>query len=243
MTKTKIEWCDYTINPVKGKCPIACPYCYARRMYDRFKWNPQIRYEDPFWQFYQLKNKKPSRVFVGSTIELFGDWIRPEWHHSIFSYCRAYPEHSFLFLTKLPQNLPTVIASIGGSLPENCWIGVTATTMITYQAARNILPDVQSRIKFISFEPLLERVIMTDTAYLTPLEDVFCDWVIIGQQTPATKKTEPKIEWVKEIVEAADKAGIKVFLKDNLENMILSNTGYDHILLDSDRMIRQELPE
>ncbi len=36
MNHTKIEWCDYTINPVKGLCPMACKdnqdkeYCYAR---------------------------------------------------------------------------------------------------------------------------------------------------------------------------------------------------------------------
>lgn len=30
MQKTKIPWADYTINPVKGLCPMACSYCYAR---------------------------------------------------------------------------------------------------------------------------------------------------------------------------------------------------------------------
>lgn len=28
MNKTKIEWADYTINPVKGLCPMACPVCF-----------------------------------------------------------------------------------------------------------------------------------------------------------------------------------------------------------------------
>ena len=46
MNKTKIEWTDYTINPVKGLCPMACSYCYARAMYKRFRWNPEIRYDD-----------------------------------------------------------------------------------------------------------------------------------------------------------------------------------------------------
>ncbi len=40
------------------------------------------------------------------------------------------------------------------------------------------------------------------------------DQVIIGAQTKPT--VMPKIEWVEEIVEACDKAGVKVFLKDNL---------------------------
>ena len=39
--------------------------------------------------------------------------------------------------------------------------------------------------------------------------------VIIGSQTKPYKP--PKIEWVEEIVQACDKAGVKVFLKNNLE--------------------------
>lgn len=42
MSKTKIPWCDFTINPVKGLCPMACPSCYARRRYKRFKWIEEL---------------------------------------------------------------------------------------------------------------------------------------------------------------------------------------------------------
>lgn len=43
MNKTKIPWCDYTINPVKGLCPVDCKdnegksYCYARRLSQKMK--------------------------------------------------------------------------------------------------------------------------------------------------------------------------------------------------------------
>ncbi|KKN71458.1 hypothetical protein LCGC14_0420370 [marine sediment metagenome] len=46
------------------------------------------------------------------------------------------------------------------------------------------------------------------------LEEAGISWVIIGSQTKPYKP--PKIEWVQEIVEATDRAGIPVFLKDNL---------------------------
>jgi len=36
MNKTKIEWCDYTWNPITG-CLHGCDYCYARRIAKRFK--------------------------------------------------------------------------------------------------------------------------------------------------------------------------------------------------------------
>lgn len=35
MNKSKIEWCDYTWNPITG-CRHNCPYCYARKMTARF---------------------------------------------------------------------------------------------------------------------------------------------------------------------------------------------------------------
>lgn len=69
--KGKIDWTDYTINPVKGKCPNVCWYCYARQMYDRFKWNPKIRFEPKVLEEIK-KIKKPSKIFIGSTHELFG---------------------------------------------------------------------------------------------------------------------------------------------------------------------------
>ena len=35
MNKTRIEWCDFTYNPITG-CRHACEYCYARRQAQRF---------------------------------------------------------------------------------------------------------------------------------------------------------------------------------------------------------------
>ena len=53
------------------------------------------------------------------------------------------------------------------------------------------------------------------------------NWVIIGAQTKPT--VYPKIEWVTEIVEAADKAGIPVFLKDSLKPFLISHGMQDNI--------------
>lgn len=36
MNKSKIEWCDYTWNPVTG-CFHKCEYCYARKQAKRFE--------------------------------------------------------------------------------------------------------------------------------------------------------------------------------------------------------------
>jgi len=214
MGKTKIEWCGYTVNPVKGKCPMACPYCYARRMYDRFKWNPEARYDHDWWQSLR-RIKAGNKIFVGSTFELFHDSIS-DWLHPIFKWVRTFNDLTFIFLTKCPQNLIKF-----SPFPENCWVGVTATTARGFGNALQYMPDVKSEVKFVSFEPLLERIRVTER-----LDDF--QWLIIGQQTPVSKKTEPKIEWVREIVEAADKAGVKVFLKNNLKPLLTSQGSQDN---------------
>ena len=53
---------------------------------------------------------------------------------------------------------------------------------------------------------------------MNKLQEAGVSWVVIGSQTKPTKP--PKIEWVQEIVEAADRAGVPVFLKDNLLELV-----------------------
>jgi len=237
--KTKIEWCDYTINPVKGLCPMACPYCYARRMYKRFKWNPEIRYTDPGFTIAELLAvKKPSKIFWGSTMELFWGW--PEiWMRDTFTIIKQFPQHTHIFLTKRPENLPI-------EFPENCWVGVSATDYPSFSEACNQLYPVEARVKFISFEPLLDLNGWGVSNIYEWFHRVRIDWVIIGQQTPVKQATMPKIEWVAAIVEAASKAGIPIFLKNNLESLIhheWQDNVYAKLLRTRSGKLRQEFPD
>lgn len=228
MNKTKIEWCDYSINPVKGLCPMGCEYCYARRMYKRFKWNPEIRFDDSaFRDIDRIDRKQGQRVFVGSTIELFWDWIPEGWMKTILEYCHLYYHTTFIFLTKQPQNL------IKWTFPDNCWVGVSVD---------GIRPDpfldfahVRAGKTFASFEPLLAPV----TQHLHLIHNLGMDWVIIGQQTPVKKATMPKIEWIEEIIRACDKASIPVFLKNNLFPLLPAQTRKE---IWGQVVLRQEFP-
>jgi len=210
--KKSIDWANYTINSVKGLCPVGCSFCYARRLYKRFHWNPEIRFEPAV--FNDLPKMKPgSRVFWGSTMELFGYWINPAWMRLTMERVKAHPELTHIFLTKRPQNLLT-----WSPFPDNCYVGVTCTDEIMLTKAYVPLKQIQSKVKFISFEPLLNAdMSVVDLSWT--LRDAEIAQVIIGQQTPVKQSTMPKIELVREIVEAADEAGAKVFLKNNLESL------------------------
>jgi hypothetical protein len=192
-------------------------------------------------------------------MELFGDWVKDEWMQSIITWVKTFHEYIFIFLTKQPQNLIK-----WSPFPDNCWVGVTATNRKMLMEAKKafnspITSDgIRARIKFISFEPLLEPIICQhEWIDKTPphqfrsrtmpisvcskcgqgqnwgdLNDEFIgsngkpiiQWLIIGAQTKPYKP--PKIEWIQEITEAADRAKIPVFLKDNLKPLLIRNGGH-----------------
>ncbi len=215
LKESKIEWTNYTINPVKGLCPMACPYCYARRMYKRFKWNPEIRYEID-WHLGLCSIKRPSRIFIGSTMELFGDWVKKEWLSNIISKCASWNQHTFIFLTKKPDNLIK-----WSPFPDNCWVGVSWTGDDESRPLRGLV-EAKASVKFISFEPLLQ---FPDWWTVDLLQQSFqkagVSWVIIGQQTPVKVSTEPKIGWIQDILVAAHNGGnIPIFIKNNLRSLL-----------------------
>ena len=237
MNKTKIEWCQYTINPVKGLCPVACPYCYARRMYRRYKWDEAIRFEQS--AFFPTTNIKPgSRVFVGSTIELFGEWVKDEWLNTIFNICSQRSDVTWIFLTKRPDRLLR-----WSPFPENCWVGVSATNLDMAWDATCYLDHIRAEVKFISFEPLLSSMHSTDNKndYTRAIIHSL-NWLIIGQQTPVSAKTLPRREWIQEIIQAADTANIPVFLKNNLKELLPLRQHYREDHHDKCYRLRQELP-
>jgi protein gp37 len=242
MNRTAIEWVfnpdgtrpGWSWNPITG-CLNGCEYCFARklangRLRQRYLANENIaegrsrniddrnKYEDPFYPRFwpeRLEHKafnlphKPCGVFVCDMGELFGDWILREWQEQVFHSIRVSQSDRFYLLTKQPQNLAKF-----SPFPENCWVGVSATNREQYLKATgsNGLDSIEAKLKYISFEPLLEDI--QPSAYR--LKSV--DWVIIGAQTKPFKP--PKIDWVENIVHACAEAKIPVFLKDNLIDVL-----------------------
>ena len=204
MQKTKIEWCDYTWNPIKGYCPNDCPYCYSHRIYNRFKWDKELRYEfDAFDGIDSIK--EPSRIFAGSMIDIQHHDIPRSWVEWTITLSKDFPQHTFITLTKFPENLRYF------DFPKNWWIGTTVDEYCHSRRISDLIHNsIRQNIRFISFEPLLTPM------YKTPLFKEL-DWIIIGGKSPGPVH---KKEWIDDIVHRADKLNIPVFIKSNANYII-----------------------
>ncbi len=203
MNKTRIPWTDLSWNPVTG-CLHACSYCYARRMYQRFG-----RSFKPAFHLERLdqpkKRKEPSKIFVCSVADLFGDWVPQEWINAVLGVVVDCPQHTFQFLTKNPARY------VGINWPANCWVGTTVTSSLGEQHLTKHLSDIMIKVsapvRFLSAEPLLGRLRIGGWKP---------DWVIIGAQT-GPDAMQPNKKWVEDLTRDARACGAAVFYKPNLE--------------------------
>ena len=87
----RIDWTDYTWNPVKGLCKHDCDYCYTKQFYRRFKHDPTVRLDEKTLNC--RFPKKPAKVFVCSSHDLFGDWIDDEWIIQVIKRIKVINSH------------------------------------------------------------------------------------------------------------------------------------------------------
>ena len=240
MGKTKIEWTEYSWNPVTGCTPISegCQNCYARRMAKRLAGRCGYPADDPFRVTLHperlgepLRWRKPSRVFVCSMGDLFHPDVQPIWLSMIFNVIRECPQHTFMVLTKRPE---IALEHLGNAMLQpyfglpNLWIGVTAENQQRADERIPILLQTPAAVRFISIEPCLGPV---DLSYYLPKnpkkncpENILpyynshgLNWVICGSETGPLARPM-KEEWVKNIKDQCVGADVPFFYKQKIVN-------------------------
>jgi protein gp37 len=199
MTKTKIDFADYTWNPAWG-CRNHCPYCYARAMAHR--WGKSF---EPHWMernFNSPMPKEPSRIFVDSMSDVM--YWELDWWLRVLARIAEYPQHTFLFLTQDPREYWVW----HDRMPRNCWLGATATgewkIWIMQERMKGLSEDF---LTFLSIEPMLEKI---NPELIDPKA---VRWVILAAETGnRPEKVVPPAEWIQPFLELE----IPLYMKRNL---------------------------
>jgi protein gp37 len=126
MQRTKIEFADYSYNPIVGcsKISTGCKNCFAEAMVNRFPWmTGTTHYPDELGQdangwdnrahffpdrleepFHLRPGKdRPHRIFVCSMSDLFHESLSNEHIAAVFGVMAATPQHQYVVLTKRLQ--------------------------------------------------------------------------------------------------------------------------------------------
>jgi protein gp37 len=212
MQHTKIDWVNnkngkegYVWNPVTG-CLHGCPYCYARKMAARLKGRYGYPVDDPFRPTFHADKirepdnlKTPSKIFVCSMSDLFGEWIPRDWIVQVRDTVEFNPLHTFIFLTKNPKRYSEF------NFPKNAWLGYSTTGPLYHEwDSRH-----KQNIKFISVEPMMGEIV--NTAYLHDT-----DWIILGAETGNRKgRVEFNEDWKRQALEICHQNNISLFVKNN----------------------------
>jgi protein gp37 len=228
----KIEWTDWTWNPVTGcygpggtkEAKKPCFYCFARDTATRYKggaafpdgFEPQFRekYLGDFDKMPWCNLSDGTKIFVSDMGDLFGDWVPDEWIEKVIEVTRANSHLIFQFLTKNPNRYADFEFQFDG----NCWLGTTvesADEMHRFGELQHVVGE--EHIIFISFEPLLGDVLSKpmDESYRWYPEDI--DWIIVGAMTGMrAAQFQPNKEWVENLILNSRINGTPIFLKSNL---------------------------
>lgn len=210
-----------------------------------------------------LRWKKPRRIFVNSMSDLFHEDVTDDQIDRIFAVMALAPHHTFQILTKRPErmrdylgtragdwwahwpdaarksgallgDLPSVGRAMSWPLP-NVWLGVSVEDQATADARIPHLLATPAAIRFVSAEPLLGPVDLTDIPWpsdrpkfpetddisdgrcsLRMIEGTRLDWVIAGSESgPGARACD--LSWVRLLRDRCASAGVPFFWKQHVE--------------------------
>lgn len=248
-SKTKIDWCDATWNPVTG-CLHGCEYCYARRIAERFG-SKQMPILTDYPVLHEPVRCTDTYAYMRDTgistgkIQPYPFDFLPTFHR----YKLDEPQH-----WKKPRNIFVCsMADLFGDWVPDEWIAEVFKAceaapqhrylFLTKNPKRYMELKLNGKLPkqhwygtsvtrkddrdffapgyntFVSIEPILES--FSDEKHAA-YRQMVQPWVILGAETGNRKnKIVPKREWITELVDYYSKFGYtKFFMKDSLRSLM-----------------------
>lgn len=258
---SKIEWTDATWNPIGGCSRVSegCRNCYAEVMAARFsdpgqwghglatrvkrpdgstdyRWTGKVQLNEKAL-IKPLLWKKPRRIFVNSTSDLFHESVPGEWIDQAFAVMALCPQHTFQILTKRPERAREYFRETAGwrvrvatllntIKPSPLWNGNVHQGWQNLHGRPDGLPNVwlgtsvedqaaaDVRIPHLKATPAAVRFLSCEPL-LGPLriDDLTSiGWVICGGESgPNARPMHP--DWARSLRDQCQAAGVPFFFK------------------------------
>jgi protein gp37 len=237
---TAIEWADATWPVTVGCDHVSpgCDHCYAARLASgrlsgRYpyaglaaggRFNGTVRCL-PGRLDWPLRWRKPRRIFVCSTSDLFHPAVPEEFIGSVFDVMAQTPRHTYQVLTKRPGRMRSLLLKweregwtwrrddslwcgpVRGPLP-NVWLGVSAEDKKWWDVRWPLLAETPAAVRFVSAEPLLSPIDMgLASGGLAP------DWLIIGGESGRGARPMA-MEWARDMLAQCRQPGVQTAAAD-----------------------------
>lgn len=198
----------HTWNPIRGKCPHDCVYCYMK-VYPQ----PELHFVEK-----ELGTNlgQGNFIFVGSSTDMWAEAIPSHWIERVLEKCQAH-SNRYLFQSKNPQRFHAYAMafpyrSIFGTTIESnlAEVGSSPLPYLRYKAMREMPGH-----KMVSIEPIMDFDLFTMVKWIQEIAPAF---VSIGADSKGHHLPEPPPEKLNRLIEELGKfTDVKV--KDNLRRL------------------------
>lgn len=202
---TGIPYLDETWNPIVGcsHCSPGCDNCWAEKTAKQLasmalegychattregKWSGRT-YLNARTLNKPLHWKKPRNIGVCFMGDLFHELVPFEWIEKVFSIFGRAEQHNYLILTKRPKQMKEFIFQCDNNFTVPGWFKRSYPNVFLGVSVCNqeeawkidVLRDIPAAHRWVSFEPLLERV------HPGSLKGI--DWCVIGAESGPNKR-------------------------------------------------------
>lgn len=203
----------HTWNPIRGKCPHGCVYCYMKVF-------PQqaLRLDEK-----SLKDDLGSGnyIFVGSSTDMWCEDVPERWIIAVLNTSRNFPDNTYLFQSKNPKRF----YNRHGTYPITYLIATTIETNRTYPAVMKNAPTPMIRKtamvnliarKTVTIEPIMDFDLPVMIEWITEISPEF---VSIGADSQRNHLPEPPPDKIRALIEELGKI-TQVKQKDNLKRLL-----------------------
>jgi len=204
--ESKIEWTHHTFNPWWGCIRVspACKHCYAdtwakrlgadlwsakseRRFFTDAHWNEPIK-----WNREAVTQGVRRRVFCASMADVFENRRELDLHRErLWRLIEVTPQLDWLLLTKRIEHV-RMLAPWKARWPANIWLGTSTENQRWFEKRVHHLLEHDAAVRFVSAEPLLGSMDMSQ--WLQPVGSSICgiNWVIAGGESgPKSRLMNP----------------------------------------------------